>query len=182
TADWHLNDRLGRIDRTDHLRCRVQQVADICEREGIDVLVIAGDLFSEQAEVSSRVNQVAESLRHLRETFREFFKRGGIILAVTGNHDQDGRVRPCLELARAGMDIDEPPRTRGDYFDPGKMYLLDTAFVGRVRDAREGFAVQFALLPFPSLSRILTGTETATTAAELNRPSAEFVANWIRSL
>lgn len=182
TADWHLNDRLGRIDRTEHIRHRVQQVADVCDREAVDVLVIAGDLFSEQAEVSSRVNQVADSVRHLGQTFGRFFARGGIILAVTGNHDQDGRVRPHLDLARAGMDIAEPPRNRGDYFDPGRMYLLDRATVGRVRDAREGFAVQFALLPFPNLGRVLTGTETATTAAELNRPSAEFVANWIRSL
>ena len=182
TADWHLNDRLGRIDRTDHLRRRVEKVAEICERECIDVLVIAGDLFSEQAEVSSRVNQVADSLRHLRQTFASFFARGGIILAVTGNHDQDGRVRPYLELARAGMDLAEPPRHRGGCFEPRKLYLLDTAFVGRVRDLRDGFDVQFALLPFPSLGRILTGTETATTPAELNRPIGEFVANWIRSL
>src|SRR5262249_8866247 len=127
TADWHLNARLGRIDRTDHLRRRVERVAEICRHNQVDVLVIAGDLFSEQAEVSSRVNQVAESFQHLRQTFADFFDRGGIILGVTGNHDQDGRVRPYLELARAGMDLDEPPRRRGDYFVPRKMYLLDTA-------------------------------------------------------
>lgn len=118
----------------------------------------------------------------MRRTFAGFFNRGGIILGVTGNHDQDGRVRPYLELARAGMDIAEPPRRRGDYFEPRKMYLVDTAFVGRVRDSREGFDVQFALLPFPSLGRVLSGAETATTPAELNRPIGEYVANWIRSL
>jgi exonuclease SbcD len=182
TADWHLNHRHGRTDRTEHLRQRVVKVAEICEREGVDVLVIAGDLFSEQAEVSSRTNQIADSFRHLRQTFAAFFARGGIILGVTGNHDQDGRVRPYLELARAGMDIAEPPRRRGDCFEPCKMYLLDTAFVGRVRDHHQGFDVQFALLPFPSLGRVLTGTETATTPAELNRPVGEAVANWIRSL
>src|SRR5262249_37270622 len=176
TADWHLNDRLGRIDRTEHLRRRVEKVAEICEREEVDVLLIAGDLFSEQAEVSSRVNQVADSLRHLRQTFAEFFNRGGVILGVTGNHAQAGRVRPSLALARAGMDTAEPPRRRGDPFTPGKMYLLDTAFVGRVRDHREAFDVQFALLPFPSLGRVLTGAETATTPAELNRPVGESVA------
>jgi DNA repair exonuclease SbcCD nuclease subunit len=80
------------------------------------------------------------------------------------------------------MDIAEPPKNRGEYFSPGRMYLLDTAFVGRIRDSREQFDVQFALLPFPGLSRVLTGSETATTAAELNRPVGEHVANWIRSL
>jgi DNA repair protein SbcD/Mre11 len=182
TADWHLNARLGGIDRTTHLRQRVEEVAGICEREGVDVLIIAGDLFSEQAEVTARVNQVADSFRHLRQTFAEFFARGGIILGVTGNHDQDGRVMPNLTLARVGMDIAEPPRKRGDHFTPGRMYLLDTAFVGRVHDSRERFDVQFALLPFPGLSRILTGAETVTTSAEFNRPVGEQVSNWIRSL
>ncbi len=182
TSDWHLNDRLGGIDRTDHLRQRVEIVARMCEEKEVDVLVIAGDLFSEKAEVSSRTNQVADSLRHLRQTFARFFSSGGIILAVTGNHDQDGRVRPHLALARAGMDIAEPPKNRGEYFCRGRMYLLDTAFVGRIHDSREQFDVQFALLPFPGLSRVLTGFETATTAAELNRPVGEHVANWIRSL
>ena len=45
TADWHLNDRLGRIDRTDDLRRAVERVAAICHDEAIDVLIVAGDLF-----------------------------------------------------------------------------------------------------------------------------------------
>jgi exonuclease SbcD len=38
------------------------------------------------------------------------------------------------------------------------------------------------LLPYPSLGRVLTGNETASTPAELHRPIGESVANWIRSL
>ena len=30
TADWHLGDRLGRIDRTDDLRKAVERVAACC--------------------------------------------------------------------------------------------------------------------------------------------------------
>ncbi len=182
TADWHLNLKLGKVDRTESLRRRVEEVAAVCKREAVDVLVVAGDLFSERPEVTSRVNEVADSLRHLRAAFARFFADGGIVLAVTGNHDQDGRVRPHLEVARAGLDVTAPPLARGGYFQPGKLYLLDTAFVGRVRDRRDGFDVQFALLPFPGLSRVLTGAETKTTAAELNRPVAEAVAGWIRDL
>jgi DNA repair protein SbcD/Mre11 len=182
TADWHLNGRLGSQDRTGHLQARVEEVARLCESEKVDVVVIAGDLFSERAEVSARVNQVAESFRHLRTTFAAFFARGGIVLAVTGNHDQDGRVRPALELARAGMDITAPPLARGGYFQTGKLYLLDSMFVGRVRDARAGFDVQFVLVPFAGLSRIQTGSETASTAAELNRPVATNLADRIRDL
>lgn len=178
TADWHLNDKLGRQDRTDHLQQRIKQVALICDREAIDVLVVAGDLFSELATAV----QVTESFKHLRRTFAGFFARGGIVLGVTGNHDQDGRVRPFIELARSGMDLAEPPRNRGDRFLPGKMYLLDMAFVGRVHDPRDKFDVQFVLLPFPSHSRLLTGTETATTAGQLHRSIQDTVGNWVRDL
>jgi exonuclease SbcD len=177
TADWHLNDRLGGQDRTEHLRRRVERVAELCQQEAVDVLAIAGDVFSEQATAA----QVADSFRHLRTTFRPFFQRGGTILAVTGNHDQDGRVRPFIELARAGMDIAEPPRRPGDPFAPGKMYLLDSLFFGRVRDSA-GMEVQFVLLPFPSHSRMLIGTERVTTADELNRPIAQRVTDWLKGL
>jgi exonuclease SbcD len=178
TADWHLNDKLGRQDRTDHLRQRVEQVAGICDREGVDVLIVAGDLFSELATAV----QVTESFKHLRRTFAGFFARGGTILGVTGNHDQDGRVRPFIELARSGMDVAEPPKNRGDRFLPSKMYLLDVAFVGRVHDPRDKFDVQFVLLPFPSHSRLLTGTETATTAGQLHRSVQDTVGTWVRDL
>lgn len=178
TADWHLNDKLGRQDRTDHLQQRIEQVAGICDREAVDVLIVAGDLFSELATAA----QVTESFRHLRRTFAGFFGRGGTILGVTGNHDQDGRVRPFIELARSGIDLAEPPRNRGDRFLPGKMYLLDTAFVGRVHDPRDKFDVQFVLLPFPSHSRLLTGTETATTAGQLHRSIQDTVGSWVRDL
>src|SRR5919108_382038 len=49
TADWHLNDRLGRIDRTDDLRKAVERVAVHCREQNVDVLLVAGDLFSELA-------------------------------------------------------------------------------------------------------------------------------------
>jgi exonuclease SbcD len=178
TADWHLNDKLGRQDRTDHLQRRVEQVAGICDREAVDVLIVAGDLFSELATAV----QVTASFKHLRRTFAGFFARGGTILGVTGNHDQDGRVRPFIELARSGMDLAEPPKNRGDRFLPSKMYLLDTAFVGRVHDPRDSFDVQFVLLPFPSHSRLLTGTETATTAGQLHRSVQDTVGSWVRGL
>lgn len=41
TADRHLCDRLGRLDRTDDLRRRVGAVAEVCEDRCADVLLIA---------------------------------------------------------------------------------------------------------------------------------------------
>src|SRR5438094_509202 len=65
TADWHLGDRLGRIDRTDDLRRAVERVADYCARRQVDVLLVAGDLFSELA----RPDSLREAIRHLQEAY-----------------------------------------------------------------------------------------------------------------
>lgn len=178
TADWHLNDKLRRQDRTEHLRRRVEKVAEICEQEGVDVLLIAGDVFSDLA----TGEQVADSFRHLRRTFSGFLGRGGVAIAVTGNHDQDGRIKRHLELARAGMEIAEPPKSRGDQFRPGKVYLVDTGFVGRVEDTRGKFDVQFVLVPFPSWTRLLTGEESGTTSGELNRSTQALLSGWLRDV
>ena len=70
TADWHLGDRLGRIDRTDDLRVAVERIADYCRTESVDVLVVAGDLFSEQA----RPEGLRDTIRQWNEVFREFLE------------------------------------------------------------------------------------------------------------
>src|SRR5690606_16283394 len=85
TADWHLADRLGRIDRTEDLRRAVERIAELCTATEADVLVIAGDLFSDRA----RPEALQETMRHLNESFRPFLTAGGAIVAITGNHDNE---------------------------------------------------------------------------------------------
>ena len=72
TADWHLCDWLRQVNRTDDLTARVEVVADLCETHEADVLLIAGDLFSEQA----TVEDMTQALTHLHATFAPFFDRG----------------------------------------------------------------------------------------------------------
>ena len=62
TADWHLGDRMGCIDRTDDLRRAVERVAACCHEEKVDVLLVAGDLFSEL----SRPDSLRESIERSR--------------------------------------------------------------------------------------------------------------------
>src|SRR5438874_2491170 len=98
TADWHLGDRMGRIDRTDDLRRAVERVANYCAEEKADVLLVAGDLFSEL----SRPDSLRESIEHIQATFEKFLLDGGTILAITGNHDNENfcqTLRLVMNLA-----------------------------------------------------------------------------------
>ena len=150
TADWHLADRLGRIDRTADLRRAVERVADYCRQEKVDVLLVAGDLFSELAGADA----LRDSIRHLQEVFHDFLLQGGTILTLTGNHDKENfcqTLRHAMHLAAPVSD------KNGDVVQPGRLYLATGPSLLRLGDRATGGQVQFVLMPYPTPARYLLG-------------------------
>jgi exonuclease SbcD len=149
TADWHLADRLGRIDRTDDLRKAVERVAEYCRSEKVDVLLVAGDLFSELAGPDA----LRESIRHLQETFAPFLRDGGTILTLTGNHDKEN----FCQTLRHAMNLAAPNAGKfGDVVPTGRLYLATGPTLLRLSDRESGKDVQFILMPYPTPTRYLT--------------------------
>jgi exonuclease SbcD len=150
TADWHLGDRLGRIDRTDDLRRAVERVAAYCKSERVDVLLVAGDLFSELA----RPDGLRDTIRHWQEVFAEFLESGGTILTLTGNHDNENF---CQTLVSA-MTLASPTVGRpGETVPPGRLYIAADPTFLRLEDRTGGFPVQFVLMPYPTPGRFFKG-------------------------
>lgn len=150
TADWHLGDRLGRIDRTDDLRRAVERVAEHCKEQNVDVLLVAGDLFSELA----RPDGLRETIRHWQEVFRNFLETGGTILTLTGNHDNENF---CQTLVSA-MSLASPTIGRpGEVVPPGRLYLAAEPTFLRLEDRMGGYPVQFVLMPYPTPHRFFKG-------------------------
>jgi exonuclease SbcD len=148
TADWHLGDRLGRIDRTDDLRRAVERIADYCRQERVDVLLVAGDIFSEMA----RPDALRDAVRHLQSTFEGFLRDGGTILAVTGNHDNEN----FCQTLRHAMTLAAPNAgSFGAVAPAGRLYLADEPTLLRLHDRHTGTDVQFVLMPYPTASRFL---------------------------
>ncbi|MCZ2343270.1 MAG: exonuclease subunit SbcD [Bacteroidales bacterium] len=143
TADWHLGDRLGRLDRTADLRKGVERVAEYCEEHQVELLLVAGDLFYERIPLP----EMADALRHIHRVFKPFFARGGTILAITGNHDDDAKI----DLVRAGSFL-AAPTPNGTVFDRGRMYLQNGLTFGRFHSAA-GEQVQLVLVPYPRAVR-----------------------------
>src|SRR5213078_1169641 len=106
---------LGRVDRTDDLRRAVERVADYCVRERADVLLVAGDLFSEL----SRPDSLRESIEHIEAVFEPFLLGGGTILALTGNHDNENFCRTL----RLVMNLAAPASGRpGELLPAGRLH------------------------------------------------------------
>jgi DNA repair protein SbcD/Mre11 len=152
TADWHLGDRLGRIDRTADLRHAVERIATHCKEQNVDVLLVAGDLFSELA----RPDGLRETIRHWQEVFQPFLERGGTILTLTGNHDNENF---CQTLVSA-MSLAAPTLGHmGETVPPGRLYLAADPTFLRLEDRLGGFPVQFVLMPYPTPSRYIKGED-----------------------
>jgi DNA repair protein SbcD/Mre11 len=148
TADWHLADRLGRIDRTDDLRRAVERVAQYCSEEHVDVLLVPGDLFSELASPEA----LRETIRHLQSVFGPFLRDGGAIVSLTGNHDRENfcqTLRHAMSLAAPVAD--EP----GALLPTGRLYLATEPTLLRLEDRNSGVPIQFLLMPYPTPTRYL---------------------------
>jgi exonuclease SbcD len=145
TADWHLGDSIGprRIDRTRDLQRAVETIADMCKSERIDVLLIAGDLFSDKC---NRQDDLSAVIAHLSDTFGPFMREGGTIVACTGNHD---REVPCQTLKHTLTLADPREMHTGDLVSVGRFYLANRPLFLRLPD-RAGGEVQFTLLPYPT--------------------------------
>jgi exonuclease SbcD len=147
TADWHLGDRLGRIDRTEDLQKAVERIGAVCLDHQVDLLLIAGDLFSEL----SRPDGLRASIEHLAKVFLPFLVKGGTILAITGNHDNE----TFCQTLRHTMSLAAPAAIEpGGLLPPGRLFLAAEPTLLRVQD-RDGPPVQFVLMPYPTPNRYL---------------------------
>lgn len=144
TADWHLGDRMGRIDRTMDLRNAVQRIADYCDEEKVDVLLVAGDLFSEL----SRPDHLRETIEHIQKTFEKFLIKGGTILALTGNHDNETFCQTLRSVMTLAAPVDVQP---GAVCPKGRLYLATEPTFLRLVD-NDDSSIQFFLMPYPTPS------------------------------
>jgi exonuclease SbcD len=174
TADWHLGDRLGRIDRTDDLRRAVERIAGYCAEEKVDILLVAGDLFSEMATPDG----LRDAIRHLQEVFQGFLRDGGTILTFTGNHDKESfcqTLRHAMSLASPGAD------RPGDRVPAGRLYLATGPTLLRLGDRATGGQVQFLLMPYPTPSRYLAD-EAAQKYQSLDEKNRQLMAAYTAKL
>ncbi|MCP3960383.1 MAG: exonuclease SbcCD subunit D [bacterium] len=80
TADWHVGKRLGRYDRAADYAAALGGITGVAEREAVDLVIVAGDLFDRPTPPISALRQVLETLEKLATDERP-------VVAIAGNHD-----------------------------------------------------------------------------------------------
>jgi DNA repair protein SbcD/Mre11 len=94
TADWHLGKRLQEYSRLEEQGLVLDEICQIADRESVDLVLLAGDIFD-------TFNPAHEAVELLYKTLRRLSKNGTRpILAISGNHDSTQFVEAPDPLAR----------------------------------------------------------------------------------
>jgi exonuclease SbcD len=159
TADWHLTERLGGLDRQPDLKARLQEIAHYLDAYNVDVMLVAGDIFSQ----CTRWDEVETAIKEVNTIFKPYLLRGGTIVAISGNHDNEH----LFSILRAAFDLAipfDPTLAGSDAPRPGgRLYLASEPGVLRLAD-KDGQVVQFVLLPYPTQTRYLKDEKTRYTS------------------
>jgi exonuclease SbcD len=94
TADWHLGKWLDNVSRMSEQKEVLEEICEIAERENVNAVLIAGDLFD-------TFNPSAEAQELFFRTLKRLGNNGKrAVIAIAGNHDQPDRIEAPDHLAR----------------------------------------------------------------------------------
>lgn len=95
TADWHLGKRLNDYSRLKEQEEVLKEICGIADREDVDAILIAGDLFD-------TFNPPSEAVELFYKTVCTLSNGGKrAVVAIAGNHDSPDRIEAPDPMARA---------------------------------------------------------------------------------
>ena len=94
TSDWHLGKRLEDFSRIEEQQAVLHEICEIADREQVDAVLVAGDLFDTFNPPTDAVELFYKTLKRLTN--------GGKrpVIAIAGNHDSPDRIEAPDPLAR----------------------------------------------------------------------------------
>lgn len=94
TSDWHLGKRLEDFSRIAEQQAVMNEICEIADRENVDAVLVAGDLFD-------TFNPPTEAVDLFYKTLKRLSKNGQRpVVAIAGNHDSPDRIEAPDPLAR----------------------------------------------------------------------------------
>lgn len=94
TSDWHLGKRLEDFSRIEEQQAVLQEICEIAEREQVNAIIVAGDLFDTFNPPTEAVDLFYKTLKRLSKSGRR------PVIAIAGNHDSPDRIEAPDPLAR----------------------------------------------------------------------------------
>ena len=163
TSDWHVGKAIRGRSRAAEHRAVLAEIAAVAEREDVDLVIVAGDLFDTAA-------PTAEAERIVYRALLDLAAGGRPVVVVAGNHDSAARLAAVAPLSQAsGITVASSIRPPDD---------------GGVLEVAVGREVALvALLPFPSQRYVVSADLLlAGDAADAHAEYADRVLSILRVL
>jgi exonuclease SbcD len=97
TSDWHLGRTLHGVDLLEHQAAFVDHLVELVVARGVDVVVVAGDVYDRAVPSVPSVRLLGSALRRLSEHT--------VVVVTPGNHDSAVRLGFAAELMRPGLHV-----------------------------------------------------------------------------
>lgn len=92
TSDWHIGKRLLGRERIGEQREVLREIADICDREKVELVLVAGDVFDTYLPSSEAEDVFYTSVKELAGEDR-------CVVIISGNHDDNVRLTAATSLS-----------------------------------------------------------------------------------
>jgi DNA repair protein SbcD/Mre11 len=150
TSDWHVGKGIRGRSRAGEHQAVLAEIAAVAERESVDLVIVAGDLFD-------TATPTPEAERIVYRALLDLAAGGRPVVVIAGNHDSAQRLGAVAPLSEAsGIHVASRVLPPAD----GGVLELDV----------DGDAVRVALLPFLSQRYVVSAEQlmAADGAAELH--------------
>ncbi len=151
TADWHLGKELDGYPRFDEQVEVMNEICDIADKEFVDLILIAGDLFDTFNPPTKAVDLFYKTLKRLSGNGRR------AVVAIAGNHDSPDRIESPDPLAReCGIIFSGYPDTRvpGFLLESGlELTKNDTGFI-EIKLPDKDVPIRILLTPYANELRL----------------------------
>ncbi|MDX2248775.1 MAG: exonuclease subunit SbcD [Bacteroidia bacterium] len=162
TADWHLGKKLDHFSRLEEQRAVLDEICEIADREQVDAVIVAGDLFDQ-------INPSVEAIDLLYKSLKKLAKNGHRpVVGIAGNHDSPDRIEAPVPLAReCGIVLTGYPNSHPTPFSLDSGLSITQADEGFVELKIPGinFPLRLILTPYANEIRLkkFLGTENPET-------------------
>lgn len=92
TSDWHIGKRLFGRERIEEQREALREIVDVCDREGVELVLVAGDVFDTYLPSSEAEDLFYTSVKALAGVDRT-------VVIISGNHDDNIRLAAATSLS-----------------------------------------------------------------------------------
>ncbi len=106
TSDWHIGRTFHGHSTLDALRGVLDALTDRVRELGVDVVIVAGDVFDSATPAAACYTLLSDSLRAIADT-------GATVVVTSGNHDSAARLGFQAGLLRDGIHVLTDPDAVG---------------------------------------------------------------------